>query len=359
MPSRLVEGLAGAAILGVALCSEAVAVATGVLDEGFKERLFGAAPPPETWGSYLAPARGFEAYIVYEIVRCFAAHAGSYLLLGACRDAWGALQKENNRQILARGVMNVCFLAACGYRGCAMWRGWAADAGWTTVGQAASHVHSALTVGCDAAEGSWLTFWKASDGAGCAPLYFVPATAHARLYDYDASFQRLAVVMFAFQIKNLADTVYFGDGAVFVVHHVVTLTVALFALHPYSHLYGSFFFGVSEVSTTVLAVVVLFDAEHGVAELERDFPTLRVAIGGLFAVSFAFVRCVLWPYLTYFYCRDALDVLADDPQIHSPFLVKLFMGGLLTLSVMQAVWLFQIVERMYVEIKALLKPKKA
>ena len=62
MPSRLVEGLAGAAILGVALCSEAVAVATGVLDEGFKERLFGAAPPPETWGSYLAPARGFEAY---------------------------------------------------------------------------------------------------------------------------------------------------------------------------------------------------------------------------------------------------------------------------------------------------------
>ena len=62
-----------------------------------------------------------------------------YLLLGACRDAWGALQKENNRQILARGVMNVCFLAACGYRGCAMWRGWAADAGWTTVGQAASH----------------------------------------------------------------------------------------------------------------------------------------------------------------------------------------------------------------------------
>ena len=116
-------------------------------------------------------------------------------------------------------------------------------------------------------------------------------------------------------------------------------------------------------------------------------------------MSFAFVRCVLWPYLTYFYCRDALDVLADDPQIHSPFLVKLFMGGLLTLSVMQAVWLFQIVERMccgraeilgfllpfkrrppavqrcknhrrrsssrrttsrrYVEIKALLKPKKA
>ena len=63
-------------------------------------------------------------------------------------------------------------------------------------------------------------------------------------------------------------------------------------------------------------------------------------------MSFAFVRCVLWPYLTYFYCRDALDVLADDPQIHSPFLVKLFMGGLLTLSVMQAVWLFQIVERM-------------
>ena len=104
----------------------------------------------------------------------------------------------------------------------------------------------------------------------------MPATAHARLYDYDASFQRLAVVMFAFQIKNLADTVYFGDGAVFVVHHVVTLTVALFALHPYSHLYGSFFFGVSEVSTTVLAVVALFDAEHGANAASRFCRTMRV-----------------------------------------------------------------------------------
>ena len=47
------------------------------------------------------------------------------------------------------------------------------------------------------------------------------------------------------------------------------MTVALFALHPFSHLYGSFFFGVSEASTTILAVVALFDAEHGVPELER------------------------------------------------------------------------------------------
>ena len=129
--------------------------------------------------------------------------------------------------------MNVLFLAACGYRGLMMWRGWYIEAGWPSIPAALQHVHSALTVGCTATEGNWMTFWKSSDGTGCAPLRFVPQTAHERLYDYDRDFQRLSVVMFAFQWKNLLDSVYFDDGLIFVIHHSVVIVVSLFALTPF------------------------------------------------------------------------------------------------------------------------------
>ena len=156
--------------------------------------------------------------------------------------------------------------------------------------------------------------------------------------------------MFGFQAKNLVDTVIFKDGIVFVVHHIVTMTVALFALHPYSHLYGSFFFGVSEISTTILAVLALFDGEFGVPELESDFPNLRLAIGTLFAASFVVVRCMLWPYLTFFYCKDALEILEAGDGVHSPLLVKVFMGGLIILSIMQVIWLGEICAKVYEEV---------
>ena len=97
----------------------------------------------------------------------------------------------------------------------------------------------------------------------------------------------------------------------------------------------------------------------GVEELERDFPNTRLVIGGVFAVSFFIVRGVIWPYLTYFYCRDGFRILDNDPDIHSRFLVKLFMGGLLTLSVMQVIWLGQIVLKLREELGGMLSSSKA
>jgi hypothetical protein len=355
----LQEGLLGTLIVAAAVWSEPLAITCGYLDADFTARLFDQAPPADTWGTMFAPARGFERYVAYEMMRALATHLGAFYLLGALRDTWAAARTPAKRQILSRGAMNVLFLAACGYRGLMMWRGWYVEAGWPSLSAAMAHVHSALTVGCTATPTSWATFWKSSDGEGCAPLRFIPQTAHDRLYDYDPAFQRLSVVMFAFQWKNLLDSVFFDDGLIFVVHHAVVIVVSLFALHPFSHLYGSFFFGVSEVSTTVLAVVALFDAEHGVEELEWDFPVTRLVIGGLFAVSFLVVRGLLWPYLTYFYCRDGLRILESDPDIHSRFLVKVFMGGLLTLSVMQVIWLGQIVLKLKEELGGMLSKAKA
>ena len=61
---------------------------------------------------------------------------------------------------------------------------------------------------------------------------------------------------------------------------------------------------------------------------------------------------MIWPYLTYYYCRDGLAILEDDPEIHSRGLVMLFMGCLATLSCMQFVWLLQILHRLWGEIFA-------
>jgi len=51
--------------------------------------------------------------------------------------------------------------------------------------------------------------------------------------------------------------------------------------------------------------------------------------------------------------------LDNDPDIHSRFLVKLFMGGLLTLSVMQVIWLGQIVLKLREELGGMLSSSKA
>lgn len=327
-----VEGAAGAALLAVALGSEGLAVQYGYLAADFDEALFAAAPDKATfWGTFTEPCVPYLRYIYYEIARATLVHAGAFLLLGGLRGLWKPLGSAWNRSTLSRGIMNVAFLSACGYRGAMMWKGWAADAGWSSAGEAFADVHAAL--------------WNTKEG-----LHFIPQSAFDRLYVYDRSFQRLSAVMFGFQAKNLVDTVVFKDGIVFVVHHIVTMTVALFALHPYSHLYGSFFFGVSEISTTILAVLALFDGEFGVPELESDFPNLRLAIGTLFAASFVVVRCMLWPYLTFFYCKDALEILEAGDGVHSPLLVKVFMGGLIILSIMQVIWLGEICAKVYEEV---------
>ena len=80
------------------------------------------------------------------------------------------------------------------------------------------------------------------------------------------------------------------DGIVFMLHHVATGALAVFALQPYLHLYAPFFFGISEISTLFIAVLVLFDEHHGIKELGERFPLLMSATGVIFAVLFGRVR---------------------------------------------------------------------
>ena len=148
-----------------------------------------------------------------------------------------------------------------------MWRGWYVEAGWPSIPAALQHVHSALTVGCTATEGNWMTFWKSSDGTGCAPLRFVPQTAGVCMITTATS--SAYVVMFAFQWKNLLDSEYFDDGLIFVIHHS-GVVVSLFALHLLAFIWILLLRRVRGVYHGA-GCCRLFDAKHGVEELERDF----------------------------------------------------------------------------------------
>jgi len=83
----------------------------------------------------------------------------------------------------------------------------------------------------------------------------------ARLYFFNDGVQRLCIVQLAFQLKNMWDSVVHSDGIIFLLHHAATASLAYFALHPFAHLYGPFFFGISELSTAVLCCLAAFGDE--------------------------------------------------------------------------------------------------
>ena len=91
------------------------------------------------------------------------------------------------------------------------------------------------------AETGW-SMWRELDMAT------LPSTAHGRIYVYLPRFVSLCVTMGAFQVKNLFDTIIYGDGPEFIAHHLVCIFVAWGAISgDFLHLYGIFFFGFSEV----------------------------------------------------------------------------------------------------------------
>ena len=314
--SSWVPFLAGSCLLAVTLISEPLAIKAGVLPDDVDGIFSRGVDNDNRWAMYV--------YIAYEIGRACLAHGAAYVFLTGLQSTWPLLKDPSARSILARSVMNLSFLGACGWRGLRMWQDIATEP--FTLPQFIDALGSSKKV-----------------------LSFVPSTPKGRLYDHYPGFQRLSAVMAAFQFKNLADTVYYNDGFVFVVHHILTVIVASNALAPFAHFHGTFFFGVSETSTTLLAFLANFDKDHGIKALEQNYPGTRKVAGGVFAVSFLVVRGILWPFFSYFFIQDALAVLRND-DAHNVSVVYGFVATLATLSLMQLLWLGQIALVVYDEL---------
>lgn len=182
-------------------------------------------------------------------------------------------------------------------------------------------------------------FWKGK-------MANLPEAAYAeRMFHHHPAAFHIAIFFLSYQIKDLMDTLAWGDGPEFIVHHAFSILTAYGSLSQGVGLaYGVFFFGISEVSTAVLCVLANFDDDHGIVGLGDAFPLIKASVGGIFAILFIVCRCILWPLFAYHFARDVLSALkANDRYTQSRRgWLKFFLVSLTSLSVLQIGWLGQI-----------------
>ena len=144
----------------------------------------------------------------------------------------------------------------------------------------------------------------------CAEMY------EDRIFKYHPGSQRLVLFFFVYQVKNMHDTIYWGDGIEFVLHHLLAGAAAWGGMYPgCCHFYALFYFGFSEVSTAVLCLLANFDPAYGIAGLGEVFPITKLVLGVLFVASFVVCRLILWPFATYYFARDTMMAIkSDDPR---------------------------------------------
>lgn len=179
----------------------------------------------------------------------------------------------------------------------------------------------------------------------------------SRLFTYHPAAQQVLLFFFAYQTKNMFDSIVWNDGPIFIIHHLLSGAAAWGGMYPgCAHYYAIFFMGISEISTAILCMLANFDDEHGVVGLGDAFPLAKVGLGALFAVAFVICRTILWPFATYYFMRDATNAIkADTPQSRSRRgWLRLFVFSCAGLTVLQVLWLGQIVVTMKEEVSKML-----
>ena len=94
----------------------------------------------------------------------------------------------------------------------------------------------------------------------------------------------------------------------------------------------------------VLCLLANFDDEHGVVGLGDAFPLVKAILGGIFAALFVICRAVMWSTISYYYCRDAWNVIkGSDPRKKGHELwFRYTFFSLSILSLLQIIWLGEI-----------------
>mmetsp|Transcript_35627 Transcript_35627/g.76079 ORF Transcript_35627/g.76079 Transcript_35627/m.76079 type:complete len:335 (-) Transcript_35627:197-1201(-) len=137
-----------------------------------------------------------------------------------------------------------------------------------------------------------------------------------RVFAYHPGSQRLMLIFFVYQVKNMYDTLYWGDGIAFVLHHIFAGAAAWGGMFPgCCHFYSLFYMGFSEISTAILSLLANFDPEFGVEGLDLVFPKTKFVLGALFVASFIVCRLIMWPFWTYHFWRDTDRALHSDAPL--------------------------------------------
>jgi len=156
-------------------------------------------------------------------------------------------------------------------------------------------------------------FFDATINGKTSPLLMNKETYEERIFAYHPAAQRLTLLFFTYQVKNMYDTIYWNDGIEFVLHHILAGAAAWGGMYPgCCHFYALFYFGFSEISTAILCLLSNFDPKYGVAGLEDVFPRTKLFLGAMFVTSFVICRLILWPYATYYFARDTMLAIKSN-----------------------------------------------
>ena len=183
-------------------------------------------------------------------------------------------------------------------------------------------------LGCDA----WRSMYME---VGTTPGVY--ATAHAngiRCCVLQIPLQ-LYELMCALRVKRLR-----GKAGEMVVHHALSLLLASLAVRKsISFFYGTYFFGVSELSSLPLVFMDLFKM---FPDVKKRYPLSNELIRPFFCVCFLVLRTFYWPYVSYhFWSASVTHWPADQVE------VLVFCAVNLLLSALQAFWTYLIVIGLY------------
>lgn len=184
-------------------------------------------------------------------------------------------------------------------------------------------------------------------------------TYEKRLFTYHPQAYRLGAFFMAYQIHDLYDALVWDDGAAYVFHHIVSMIPTFLSMYPgCAGFYVIFFVGISEISTAVLCLLANFDEDgHGVQDLGIHLPVTKIVLASTFVVLFITIRSILWPAFSYYFIRDCMQALKekDDnktvkPRAYAVRVMAACDGGL---TVLQIMWLGQIFITLKAEIEKL------
>lgn len=178
-----------------------------------------------------------------------------------------------------------------------------------------------------------------------------------RLFTYHPAAQQVLLLFFSYQVKNMYDTIVWNDGIIFIIHHLLSGAAAWGGMYPgAAHFYAIFYMGISEISTAILCLLANFDDEFGVVGLGDAFPITRAALGVIFAVAFIICRATIWPIVTYHLFKDSIQALKSESSKYrsKDKWIKIFMFTSSALSILQVLWLGEIIVTVKTEVEKLL-----
>eukprot|EP01066_Platyproteum_vivax_P009399 Platyproteum_vivax@DN4132_c0_g1_i2.p1 len=140
---------------------------------------------------------------------------------------------------------------------------------------------------------------------------------------------------FAYEFLSLEEDI---RSVEFVIHHLVSITMAYFCVHGMSQVYALYFCAVASISTAIMCPTEIFRQNPA---LKDKYPNLSMTIYVLFAILFYTFRLVVWLLVGYFYYYDLTYVLVYN-QIRSfiPWLSFYLFSAVLT--ILQFYWSYKI-----------------